>query len=524
MADFDQYKAARLESQRGEAVAFSEQINNLLRHNEAIKAIGYVPLSLTDPTQIFNNAQDGRLLAHLINAIKPDTIPNKLIKMGVDKANLNKPGFNDAWEIANNNNLVIDAAIQLGCKVVNIGHQDLLNGNPDLILGLAWQLLRIFLMRDINLAGHPELIRLLKPNETIDKLMAINAEEMIMRWFNYHLQQGGFDEPVKNFGKDMSDCRKWVILLKQVAPRLSEEAGIDELMAIEDPLEESEVVDVEAEERKKKDIEERKKERDILKDEVTDWEREMQKVDVESIEQGAVIEKGSREQTTALKRARETLDHRTNEIARKTNEIERLKCEHESVSAEGDHLIETQHTKILELQSELSSLPETMAALQEQLAEKGQNVTEISDKMREAERLRAEKGRMMLEHVKGSNLLLKTRGNRLSISNLSVVDEVVDEAEAIKDVLDRQSKTFAQCLEDIKTTTSDFEESRENSKTQITEIAKAMEIVLGEGHATAEYDVSKIRKLIEILMARCDMQETQIKTLEVTLKKKKEQN
>lgn len=39
----------------------------------------------------------------------------------------------------------------LGCKLVNIGNQDLLDGNVDLILGLVWQLIRCYLMRNVNL-------------------------------------------------------------------------------------------------------------------------------------------------------------------------------------------------------------------------------------------------------------------------------------------------------------------------------------------------------------------------------------
>jgi hypothetical protein len=37
--------------------------------------------------------------------------------------------------------------------------------------------------------SHPELIRLLKPNEKIDKLLKMREEDIIKRWFNYHLQK-----------------------------------------------------------------------------------------------------------------------------------------------------------------------------------------------------------------------------------------------------------------------------------------------------------------------------------------------
>ena len=49
--------------------------------------------------------------------------------------------------------------------------------------------------------------------------------------------QAGSEETVKNFGPDMKDCSKWVTLLKQICPREAEDAGIDEVMSIRDPIE-----------------------------------------------------------------------------------------------------------------------------------------------------------------------------------------------------------------------------------------------------------------------------------------------
>lgn len=58
--------------------------------------------------QLIKSCRDGVLLAHMINKIQPDAINIKNIKMDVDVKKLNIPGCKDAWEIANNNNQVLE--------------------------------------------------------------------------------------------------------------------------------------------------------------------------------------------------------------------------------------------------------------------------------------------------------------------------------------------------------------------------------------------------------------------------------
>ncbi len=56
-------------------------------------------------------------------------------------------------------NLAINAAKAIGCQVVNVGASDLIEGQPVLILGLVWQIVRIALMANVSLTAHPELVR-----------------------------------------------------------------------------------------------------------------------------------------------------------------------------------------------------------------------------------------------------------------------------------------------------------------------------------------------------------------------------
>lgn len=125
------------EIQEAEATAFSEQINKFLRHDEELKNRHILPI--TDPTtqaceeetsmsttmcvnglrilltpvtckQLVKHCRDGILLSRMIHMIQPNAIALKSIKLDVDVKKLNIPGCKDAWEIANNNNIVLEGA------------------------------------------------------------------------------------------------------------------------------------------------------------------------------------------------------------------------------------------------------------------------------------------------------------------------------------------------------------------------------------------------------------------------------
>lgn len=49
----------------------------------------------------------------------------------------------------------------------------------------------------------PGLARLLKDGEDLSDLMALSPEEILLRWFNYHLEEAGHPRRVNNFTKDI---------------------------------------------------------------------------------------------------------------------------------------------------------------------------------------------------------------------------------------------------------------------------------------------------------------------------------
>lgn len=83
---------------------------------------------------------------------------------------------------------------------------------------------QIGLFARINLANVPGMASLLEPGEDLAQLMALPAEHLLLRWFNYHLRAAGSTRRVTNFGKDIKDSECYTILIKQIAPA---SAGVD---------------------------------------------------------------------------------------------------------------------------------------------------------------------------------------------------------------------------------------------------------------------------------------------------------
>jgi len=60
------------------------------------------------------------------------------------------------------------------------------------------------------------LIRLKRENEEISDLLKLSPEEILLRWFNYHLENAGHNRRVNNFSSDLQDAENYTILLNQL--------------------------------------------------------------------------------------------------------------------------------------------------------------------------------------------------------------------------------------------------------------------------------------------------------------------
>ncbi|ETW76025.1 hypothetical protein HETIRDRAFT_329864 [Heterobasidion irregulare TC 32-1] len=188
---------------------FTNHINGILEGDQDVGTRIPIP---TETMQLFDECRDGLILCKLINDSVPDTIDMRVLNKPKQRKPLN------AFQITENNNIVITSAKAIGCSVVNIGSSDIAEGTEHLILGLVWQIIRRGLLSQVDIKIHPELYRLCEEGETIDDLLRLTPDQILLRWFNYHLKQAGWERRVKNFSKDVSDGENYTVLLNQLKP------------------------------------------------------------------------------------------------------------------------------------------------------------------------------------------------------------------------------------------------------------------------------------------------------------------
>ncbi|KAL6635028.1 hypothetical protein ACP70R_027699 [Stipagrostis hirtigluma subsp. patula] len=211
---------------QAEKSSYVAHINTYLGEDPFLKK--YLPI---DPSgnQLFDLVRDGVLLCKLINVAVPGTI---------DERAINKKRVLNPWERNENHTLCLNSAKAIGCTVVNIGTQDLVEGRPHLILGLISQIIKIQLLADLNLKKTPQLVELFDDSRDIDEVLSLSPEKMLLRWMNHHLKKAGYKKTVNNFSSDVKDGEAYAYLLKALAPEHSPETTLD----TKDPNERAQLV------------------------------------------------------------------------------------------------------------------------------------------------------------------------------------------------------------------------------------------------------------------------------------------
>lgn len=193
-----------------ERTEFTRHINSVLAGDADIGA--RLPFD-TETFQIFDECRDGLVLSKLINDSVPDTIDTRVLNLpSAKKKTLNN------FQMSENANIVINSAKAIGCVVVNVHSEDIIDGKEHLILGLIWQIIRRGLLSKVDIKFHPELYRLLEEDETLEQFLRLPPEQILLRWFNYHLKNAGSQRRVTNFSKDISDGENYTVLLNQLQP------------------------------------------------------------------------------------------------------------------------------------------------------------------------------------------------------------------------------------------------------------------------------------------------------------------
>jgi len=115
-----------------EKMAFSEHINLCMRDSSLVRR--HLPLDV-DSNDLFVKTSDGLILCKLINLTAMDTIDERALNT--------KPNLN-VYQRTENLNLALNAAKSIGCQIVNIGSQDILEGR--LVFNAAKLIQNLFIL------------------------------------------------------------------------------------------------------------------------------------------------------------------------------------------------------------------------------------------------------------------------------------------------------------------------------------------------------------------------------------------
>uniref|UniRef100_A0A8C1WYU7 Lymphocyte cytosolic protein 1 (L-plastin) n=1 Tax=Cyprinus carpio TaxID=7962 RepID=A0A8C1WYU7_CYPCA len=74
----------------------------------------------------------------------------------------------------------------------------------------------------VKIKGMFSLIALLRDGESLEDLVKLSPEELLLRWANYHLEEAGCPK-INNFSSDIKDSKAYYNILNQVAPKGDEE-------------------------------------------------------------------------------------------------------------------------------------------------------------------------------------------------------------------------------------------------------------------------------------------------------------
>ena len=146
-------------------------------------------------------------------------MPGYVPPISPEAINLN-PG--NTYHRIENLNLAIDSARSIGCTVINIRPEFIIEKREHIVLGLIWQIIKIHIANQIYIKRHPEIIILKREDEEDDAMQKINYQDLLIRWLNWHIKRGGGDRIVKNFSKDLQDSYAYGHVMRNIVGQFDE--------------------------------------------------------------------------------------------------------------------------------------------------------------------------------------------------------------------------------------------------------------------------------------------------------------
>lgn len=197
-----------------EKIGFLRWINKRLQNDRYLTKNHfkkYLPIK-EDGDDFFEKVKDGILLCKLINDSKPGT---------VDERALNYPKTRplNYFMMLENQSLALNSCIAIGCRVVNVRAESMVDCIKEAHLNVIWQVIRVGLMDNINFKSTPGLKHLLLEDETPGKLMAKTPEDILVRWVNWQLKRVCEHKQIKNFYKDIQDGEAYTYLFTAIDPQ-----------------------------------------------------------------------------------------------------------------------------------------------------------------------------------------------------------------------------------------------------------------------------------------------------------------
>jgi plastin-3 len=192
-----------------EEEAFADWINKRLSSDKDVNH--FLPLS-KDGSDMYEKMDDGVILCKMINLAAPDTIDERVLNKGKNIS---------IFKRHENLTLAIKSAQAIGCTVIGMDSHNLQSseGKRWMVMGLVWQVIKMFLFNQITISNVPGLVNLLREGEDISELMKLSPEQLLPRWVNHQLEKAGSQRHISNFSSDIKDSEIYTDLISQIAPK-----------------------------------------------------------------------------------------------------------------------------------------------------------------------------------------------------------------------------------------------------------------------------------------------------------------